>query len=37
MKGSRSHKTKRLLEDLKGDADRLVNAAVPGASDVAGP
>jgi predicted site-specific integrase-resolvase len=36
--GARSHKTKQLLEDLKGDADRLrlVDATIPGASSVAG-
>lgn len=36
--GARSHKTKQLLEDLKGDADRLrlVDATIPGSTSVAG-
>jgi putative resolvase len=36
--GARSHKTKQLLEDLKGDADRLrlVDATIPGAAGVTG-
>jgi len=36
--GARSHKTKQLLEDLKGDVDRLrlVDATIPGAAGVTG-